>query len=324
MLAVLLKEFTDSPGSLRAAEVSKPAPGPGEVLVQVDAAGINPSDLLNIKGGFDHTELPRIVGRDFAGRVVEGPPHLLGRDVWGSGGGELGYTRDGTHAQFVVLPQDAVALRPEGLNVDRAGAAGVPFVTAWHALIERAGLTRNLWVVVSGAAGAVGSAALQIVHFAGSRSVALLKDESELPRLDRSRAAAVAFANKNDLEAVVKEATGGAGCEIALNTVGSPIFAALAAALGRGGRMAIISGAGGREVQLDLMSLYRRDLSLIGVNSANLTAAQCARILTEMSAGFESGQIRPPPVGPRFPLSRANEAYSAAAAATSKVVFVAE
>lgn len=322
MLAVLLKAFTDSPGSLRATEVPEPALQPGEVLVRIEAAGINPSDLLNIKGGFDHTELPRIVGRDFAGRVVDGPPHLLERDVWGSGGGELGYTRDGTHAEFLALPEDAVALRPQPLDAEHAAAAGVPYVTAWHALVERSGLTRNRWVIVSGAAGAVGTAALQIVRYAGSRSVALLKDESELERLDRVKPDAVAFSTKNDLESVVKKATGGAGAEIALNTVGSPIFPVLMAALSLGGRMAIISGVAGREVNLDLMNLYRRDISLVGVNSANLTAAQSARVLTEMHAAFETGQIRPPGIGPRFPLSRANEAYEAAAAPNSKVVLV--
>src|SRR5579885_3757253 len=125
MLAVRLERFTNSPGSVRAIDVPKPVPSGDEVLVEVQAAGVNPSDVINIRGGFDHTVLPRIVGRDFAGRVVEGPPHLLGRDVWGCGGGELGFTHDGTHAEFIVLDQDAVTLRPPSLAPEEAAIAGV-------------------------------------------------------------------------------------------------------------------------------------------------------------------------------------------------------
>src|SRR5579871_523977 len=242
MLAVRLHKFTNSPSSVKPEQVSKPSAGDGEVVVQIDAAGINPSDLINIRGGFDHTVLPRIVGRDFAGRVVEGPAHLLGRDVFGSGGGELGFTHDGTHAEFVVLDENAITLRPPSLSPEEAAIAGIPFVTAWHALVERSQLTRGAWVLVSGAAGAVGNAAVQIAHYAGAQVVALVKDASEDELLDREKVAAVARSDEQNLDAVVREATDGKGCDIALNTVGSPIFHELLAALRDEGRMAIISG----------------------------------------------------------------------------------
>lgn len=324
MLAVRLVEFTNTPGAVHPGVFPRPVPANGQVLVEVKAAGINPSDLLNIRGGFDHTVLPRIVGRDFAGRVVEGPAHLRERDVFGSGGGELGYTVDGTHAQFLVLDQGAVALRPPSLPVDLAATAGVPFVTAWHALVERAHLSRDAWVIVSGAAGAVGNAAIQIAHYAGAHVVALVKDDSELPLLDRGKIAGVAHSDKGDLGEVVRKATGGEGCDIALNTVGSPIFHELLDALRLGGRQAVISGVGGREVTFDLKNLYRRDYSVIGVNSANLTAVQSAQMLTEMSAGFDSGQMQPQRITDRVPLERANDAYAKAEAANSKVVLLME
>lgn len=324
MLAVRLERFTNSPGTVRATDAPKPVPADGEVLVEIQAAGVNPSDVINIRGGFDHTVLPRIVGRDFAGRVVEGPPHLLGRDVWGCGGGELGYTKDGTHAQFLAIERDGVALRPASLSADEAASAGVPFVTAWHALVQRSQLARGSWVLVSGAAGSVGYAAVQIARYAGAKVVALVKDETEIDLLDRSAVAAIARSDRGDVAQVVRDATGGEGCDVALNTVGASIFHDLDACLCRGGRMAIISAAGGREVTFDLKRLYREDHALIGVNTANLSAAQCAQMLAEMSAAFESGFMTPQRISDRRTLEHANEAYELAEHPNSKVVLLAE
>ena len=91
------------PSKLAIVEVVRPAPRFGEVLVQVQAAGINPSDVKNVAGRFKQTGLPRTPGRDFAGVVVDGPSTVEGVEVWGTGA-ELGFTRDGTHAEFVRVP----------------------------------------------------------------------------------------------------------------------------------------------------------------------------------------------------------------------------
>lgn len=326
MLAVRLTEFLESPGSATVSEVPQPSLQPGEVLVRVEAAAINPSDVLNIRGGFPHTRLPRIVGRDFAGRVVQGPPHLLDREVWGSGGGDLGYTRDGTHAEFIALPEDGVALRPARLSAEDAAASGLAYVTAWLALIDRARLRRDECVLVSGAAGAVGSAAVHIAHYAGARTIALIKDGSERNRIDSKKIAAVAQSDTGDLEAVVRDATNGKGCDVALNVVGAPLFEPLMAVLAERGRMAIISGAGGRVVEhFNIMDLYRRDLSIVGVNTASdlLTVHEAAEMLTELHAAFQAGQVEPVRSSGRFPLKEAPEAYARVArTAGDKIVLV--
>jgi NADPH:quinone reductase-like Zn-dependent oxidoreductase len=294
--------------------------------VKIEAAAINPSDIANIRGSFPHTKLPRIIGRDFGGRVVQGPPHLLAEEVWGSGGSDVGFTRDGTHAEYIVLPEDAVALRPPRLSAEDAAASGIPYITAWTALVVRAQIRRNDWVLISGAAGAVGFAAVQIAHYAGARVIALILNASERSGIDANRIAAVAQSDKNDLEEVVREATAGRGCDIALNVVGAPIFAPLLAALAPGGRMLIISGASGRMLeQFDLMNLYRRDLSLVGVNTAakSFTADDTAKILTELHAAFQAGQIEPVRSTARFALNDAPEAYARVArTAGEKIVLV--
>src|SRR5215469_18793845 len=146
------------PSSLKMVVVPRPPLGENQVRVRVEAAAVNPSDVVSIEGRFPHAVLPRILGRDFAGRVVEGPRELVGTEVWGSGG-DLGITRNGTHAEEILLPVAGVSRRPSNLTPEQAAGAGVPFTTAWSCLVEGAALTSCETVVVSGAAGAVGRAA---------------------------------------------------------------------------------------------------------------------------------------------------------------------
>src|SRR5260370_16851957 len=113
---------------LKVRDVPMPLIRPGEVLVRVEAAGINPSDVASVQGRFPHAVLPRIVGRDFAGTVVKGPADLVGSKVWGTGG-DLGIDRDGTHAEYLAVPTQAAPRRPGNLPVQDAATAGVPLIT---------------------------------------------------------------------------------------------------------------------------------------------------------------------------------------------------
>jgi NADPH2:quinone reductase len=101
--------------NLKVEELPPPIPGQGEVKVQVRTASINPSDVRNIEGKMEGTTLPRIPGRDFSGVVVEGPPNLLGMEVWGTGG-DIGFTRDGSHAEFILIPVEAAVPKPSTLT----------------------------------------------------------------------------------------------------------------------------------------------------------------------------------------------------------------
>ena len=137
MRAVLIRQFGD-PDQLRVEEVPQPQPREGEVLVKVLAAGINPSDVKNVQGHMAGTTLPRIPGRDFAGVVVGGPADLQGREVWGTGG-DVGFTRDGSHAEYIADPRNRRSSKnPRLFPWSAAGAAGLTFVTAWSALVTDA------------------------------------------------------------------------------------------------------------------------------------------------------------------------------------------
>lgn len=138
MRAVLVRQFGD-PEQLRVEDVRQPEPDQDEALVKVLAAGINPSDVKNVQGHMAGTTLPRIPGRDFAGVVVSGPSGMHGHEVWGTGG-DIGFTRDGSHAEYMVIPAAALIEKPAALSTEGAGAAGVTFVTAWSAIVSGASI----------------------------------------------------------------------------------------------------------------------------------------------------------------------------------------
>ena len=307
---------------LQLRDVPSPRLQPGEVRVEVHAAAVNPSDIGSAEGRFGNARLPRILGRDFAGRVVEGPAEWLGAEVWGTGA-DLGITRDGTHAEQIVLPAAGVARRPAALSVEQAAAVGVPFTMAWSALVDSGRLAARDWVIVSGAAGAVGSAAIEIGAALGAQLIALVRDEAEAQRVDRTKVAAVATSERGDLVAATREATGGKGAELALNGVGGVLYQPLLDALADGGRMVVYSAAAGREVTLDLLELYRRRLQLIGASTGVLDAAAGTRMLSALAPLFERGAISPRQPLERYPLSAAARAYArVAGGAPAKIVLV--
>ena len=116
------------PSVLSMQELQVPDLEPGQALVELHASAINPSDVKNVAGVFK-ASLPRIPGRDFAGVVVAGDG-WKGKEVWGSGAG-FGVSRDGTHAQYIVLKSDGLSEKPTHLSMEEASAVGVPYLAAW-------------------------------------------------------------------------------------------------------------------------------------------------------------------------------------------------
>jgi NADPH2:quinone reductase len=296
----------------------------GCVRIKIEAAGVNPSDTGVALGHFPQATLPRILGRDFAGRIIEGPQDFIGTAVWGSGGGILGLTQDGSHAEHLVLPIDAVIARPSHLTARAAAVAGVPFVTAWSALVELGRFQAGEWAIVSGAGGAVGSAAVALVKALGGHAIAMDLSKVDLgPPLEGLNVDAILRSDADDVPKAVLELTAGRGAGVAINAVGAPVFAQLAASLAIGGRMIVFSAAGGREVQLDLFFLYKHRLQLFGLDTAQLNLAQIAQLYEKFGPLFESRALTPPAVAAQFPLSAAQEAYERVAAGVlGKVVLI--
>jgi NADPH:quinone reductase len=307
---------------LKISDVPNPSITSDQVLVKIEASGINPSDIVSVEGRFAGSVLPRVVGRDFAGKVVEGPAELVGTEVWGTGG-DLGILRDGTHAEYVAIPMQAVARRPKNLSTEEAAAVGVPFVTAFSALVRLGGLKPGEWVIVSGAAGAVGQAAIQLARAKGAHVIALVKDATESWVSQSDGVEAVSRSDQGDLEAIARAATKGKGADLVLNGVGGPIFGSLLASLAVGGRQVVYSAAGGREFALDILAFYKNQSVLMGLDTQKFDVTFCAGILNEIGPLFESNALKPPVIGARYPLSEVVQAYGAVASGKGgKTVFV--
>ena len=135
MKALRFRKF-GPPSLLRIEEIPRPEPRVGEAVVRVKAAAINPSDVKNVAGLFSATTLSRTPGRDFSGVVVAGKKYE-GEEVWSSGPG-LGITREGAQAEYLTVPEEALSLKPRTLSFEQAAAIGVPFITAWFALVRAA------------------------------------------------------------------------------------------------------------------------------------------------------------------------------------------
>lgn len=292
------------PSSLSLEQVRLPELRSGECLVEIHASAVNPSDVKNIAGLFNAT-LPRVPGRDFAGVVVGGDDAWLGKEVWGSGAG-FGMTRDGTHAEFVVVPSDWLSEKPSGLSMAQAGAVGVPYLAAWSALVHAGRIQAGETVLITGALGAVGRAATQIAHWKGARVIG-----ADISDQDSDADMFIDTRNK-DLPTLVEALTDGKGANVVLDTVGGPVFEPSLRSLGLDGRQIAITSVGSRRVEFDLVDFYHNRLRLIGVDTAKLGGVEIAQIMNDLRTGFEAGALKPP-VLRTWPLPRAIDAYLAVA-----------
>ena len=295
------------PSEIQIQELPHPVLQPGEVLVEVQAASVNPSDVKNVMGKMKGTTLPRTPGRDFAGVVVEGPPHLTGSEVWGTGG-DIGFTRDGSHASHIVLPVEAVGPKPRNLSMQEAAAVGVGYITAWLCLIETARLQAGETLLVVGATGGVGSAAVQIAKWKGARVLGTVRRESDRSGVIQAGADVAIDLGVQDLQDAVLSATEGLGVSAVLDTVGGSILEMCLGALSRKGRAIAVSAPADPRITFDLRDFYRRELRLFGVDSRTLDAIACGQMLATIAPGFEENALRPPAIAP-YPLADAAAAY---------------
>jgi NADPH:quinone reductase-like Zn-dependent oxidoreductase len=257
----------------------------GDALVRVDTAAVNPSDAKAALGAMPNSVWPRTPGRDLFGT-----------------GGDIGITRDGSHATHIAVPVAALCDIPAGMSLEEAGGVGVPFVTAW-AGFEMAGLPREGDVVlVLGANGKVGQAAMQIAAARGARVFGVA----------RHGAGGTIFAAGSDIDAHLRAATAGHGADIVFNTVGSPYFAEGCAAMAMHARQIFISTVA-RSVPFDIFAFYRGQHRFYGVDTLALDAVASGAMLRAMAPDFAAGRLTPFPIAPRwcFALGAARDAYRA-------------
>lgn len=296
-LDALKLDFADQP---------EPAAQPGFAVVRVGAAAVNPSDVKASLGLMPQAVWPRTPGRDFAGVVVAGPTEWVGREVYGSGG-DIGITRDGSHARFLLLPVAALRDRPRSISMDEAGAVGVPFVTAYEGF-RRSGMPQaGQTVLVLGANGKVGQAAVQLAAQGGARAIAVQRRAGPFEGF-ASAPVDVIDASAGDIAGQVRELTNGRGADIVYNTVGSAYFEAANKAMAKGATQIFIA-THERAVPFDIFAFYRGMHTYVGIDSLALDCVAATAQLDAMREGFERGTLKPFPVARAYALEDAAEAY---------------
>jgi NADPH:quinone reductase-like Zn-dependent oxidoreductase len=278
--------------ALEVVELPTPVPAEGEVLVQIKAAGLNPSDVKNVLGRFPYTTVPRVPGRDFAGVVVEGPKELVGQEVWGTGN-QIGFSRNGSHAGYITLSAKGVAIKPKSLSFVQAASLGVPYTTAWDAL-ERSQVHGNTRLLVIGANGAVGSAAIALAKVRGAQVLAAVRRPEQVEALQAQGFQAILLGKAEELAAQVNAVFAG-GADVIFDTTGFWLPASVQA-LAPFGRIAIIAAPVDGHVQLPALALYRKGGSVVGINSLLYGVEACARMLEQFGKLFDDGTL-PLPTG---------------------------
>ncbi|MGY2844649.1 MULTISPECIES: quinone oxidoreductase family protein [unclassified Bradyrhizobium] len=283
-----------------------------DLLIEVRAAAVNPSDVKAATGLMPYAIFPRTPGRDYAGVVIDGPAEFIGREVFGSSG-DLGIRRDGTHATHLVVERDAVVEKPAGISWDEAAGIGVPFVTAMEGL-RRAGLPKaGETVLVMGVNGKVGQAAVQIASWHGARVIGVVR-KSEPYEGHSNSPVEVIDASTTDVAARVRELTGGKGANIVYNTVGDPYFQAAHKSLALRGRQILIAAVD-RIVQFNILEFYRGQHTYVGIDTLALSSVATGEVLRELAPGFAGGHLKPFPIKPSaiYPLEQAKAAFVAVA-----------
>ncbi|MGH6717004.1 MAG: quinone oxidoreductase family protein, partial [Bradyrhizobium sp.] len=286
--------------------------GDNEVLIEVKAAAVNPSDVKAATGSMPHAVFPRTPGRDFAGVVIDGPPGAIGREVFGSSG-DLGIRRDGTHATHLAVEADATVEKPAGMSWEEAAGIGVPFVTAMEGY-RRAGAPKaGETVLVMGVNGKVGQAAAQIATWHGARVIGVARKHEPYIGYANSRVEVI-DSSSADVAARVRELTDGKGAGIVFNTVGGPYFEAANASLATHGRQILIATVE-RIVSFDILRFYRGQHSLVGIDTLALSSIATAAALRELAPGFVGGHLRPFAINPAavLPLEDSKRAFLAVA-----------
>jgi NADPH:quinone reductase len=285
-------------------------PSEGEVTIEVRAAGINPSDAKAMLGMMPSAVFPRTPGRDYAGIVIEGPPEFIGIEAWGSGG-DLGISRNGSHAARLKLPAAAIRAKPRNLSLLQAGTVGVPFVTAYEGFRRSGFPVRGDSVAIFGASGKVGQAAIQIAARNGA-TVFAVDRRGDAPRGFASGPVRYIDSSAEKPAEIIRAGTAGKGASVVFNTVGSPWFAEGNASLAKRGTQVFISTVE-RSVPFDIFAFYRGMHTYVGVDSVALTAVDCAAIFEALTPGFEDGTLKPFAVAAAatFTLEQADDAYRA-------------
>jgi NADPH2:quinone reductase len=293
------------PDVLAQVERPLPVPGPGEVLIEVAAAGVNRPDLMQRSGA---VALPAgvtdVLGLEVAGRVVDGDTALRGQVV-------MALVKGGGYASYCLAKTAHCLTVPEGLTMEQAAALPEALFTVWHNLFERGRLARDETVLVHGGASGVGTIAIRMAIARGAKAIATVGSKAKKKAVEALGAIAINY-RTDDFVAVARDATGGRGVDVVLDIVGGSYVARNLDLLAPGGRHVSLSFMEGSVVPIDLSLVMRKGLfltsSTLRPKSDGEKTAIAVALRAEVLPLVASGAVRPP-IWRQLPLSDAPQAH---------------
>jgi NADPH2:quinone reductase len=319
MKAIRVHEF-GGPEVLRVEEVPPPQPGLGQILVCMQAIGVNPVETYIRAGTYAYKPmLPYTPGNDGAGVVEQ-----VGPDVNEFKAGDRVYTAgsiSGTYAEFALCKTAQVHPLSGNVSFAQGAAMGTPYATAYRGLFQRAEAKPGETVLVHGASGGVGTAAVQLARARGLRVFGTAGSD-EGRKLAREQGAHEVFDHRApDHFIQIMKATGGRGVDVIVELLANVNLGNDLTILANGGRVAIIGSRG--RVEINPRDAMQRDVDLRGMVMPNTSPEDLASIHAALVAGLENGILRPV-IGREFPLAEAAQAHRAVMepGAVGKIVLV--
>lgn len=308
------------PDVLRLVDRPSPAPGAGEVLVEVAAAGVNRPDLMQREG---HYPPPKgasdIPGLEIAGRIVSlgaadggTPPQSAAGRVWSVGDQVSALVSGGGYADLCAVPAVQCLPAPAGLSLVEAAALPETFFTVWTNVFERGRLAAGETLLVHGGTSGIGTTAIQLAAARGSQVFATAGTDEKCRACERLGAACGINYRTEDFAAVVKELTGGRGVDVILDMVGGAYTAKNLDCLARDGRLVQIATLGGPTAEIPLLPILVKRLTITGSTLRARTPAEkgaiAAALEREVWPLLANGRVKPV-IHATFPLEQAADAH---------------
>lgn len=309
MRALVVEDLAPDFAGCAVRDVATPSPGPGEALVRVRAASVNFPDLLMTRGEYQFKPpLPFTPGLDIAGEVV-----ALGEGVTGLNVGDavVGGARLGGFAEYAVMPAEGLKPKPERLSFAQGAAYGAAYLTAYVALMRRAWLEAGEWVLVHGAAGGVGLAAVDMAKALGARVIAASASDDKLERIQELYDVDAVVNVTGGFRERVKEITAGRGADVIYDPVGGDVFDESTRCIAFDGRLLVIGFTSGRIPTVSVNMPLIKGFSVMGVRAGEY-GRQFPEKGRENAAAVwrmaDEGVIRPH-VHAQLPLEQWREAF---------------
>ena len=320
MKAIRVHQF-GGPEVLKLEEIPDPQPGPAQVLVQVRAAGVNPVDAYIRTGTYaSKPNLPYTPGSDAAGVII-----AVGSDVKGFHTGDRVYgvgAKTGSYAEKALFDEASVHPLPEHVTFEQGAAIGVPYGTAYRGLLLRAEAKPAETVLVHGASGGVGTAAVQLARAAGMTVIGTAGSEDGMKLVKEQGAHHVLNHSPEGYLDELMKLTNGRGVDVIVELLANKNLAKDLTVLAKKGRVAVIGNRG--TIEINPRDAMAREADIRGVTLMASTPDESRLTYAALDAGLENGTLKPV-IGDRIPLAeaaRAHEAVMKHSGALGKIVLI--